>query len=415
MDGITAYVEECMQQLDYDLMDDDNRLLSAPRPEKEWTEERIDKIYAFCNDTVTIEQNLESVEVLFAASWSADVDETPFQKFLDKTLPDSAEYYLDEIVAHVNRLIDSEWKKLFVSSEWLATTAGMSAGDDESLASPLGVILVTLGEFLDEDFSRVLHEQFVKRLTTRLMNDSFKRYLNMFVYFLAQTASSAPHWKSQDDLFLFGRALERDADLLKLAWEDRVTGARKQVVDLGASAVRMLRGLVVAPSPGQFADFLHTSFLNKFADCPTFIIDFIMTKRLNGGEIGKDTKAAMMDTWKDKIGYQRRGTNDIFTGFTQGQSFLGAVDRSLANDDGHGKRGFFSYGKKATVASKLAKKEADEAKKRAEEKEEKRKKRDERKKAAKAEASAGGSAPPAAASGGNSGGVEVMSLDDLLR
>lgn len=376
-DGVRAYIAECKKRMDYDFWEDEK---SGGAPASEWSHKRLNFLYAFCNDLTTIEENMEVLELKFANVWTEDVDETPFQQLQGHIL-DDINFYIDEINEHVNRLVSDEWKKLFVSSAWQSADT-----------NPLRAILDTLADFMDEEFSVVIHDAHAKKLAKSMMMDSFRRYLSELFRYFKETQSSK--WKPTD-AEIFHAALARDAAELHSFWKDRTTSTRVQLVDQGRQAVDVLADLmryIASDKIDLFERVLRGRLIETFGDCPSFIITYIIEKR---SDVDSKTKARLTAVWNDLIKNQHR-ENDVFVNWKHGTTFLGAVSRDYAPES----RGFFGKKKKS---------KEDEATQRSRLKDEKRKAREVEKLQKRSKKKTPSAAPQA-----QSKEVGVASLADVL-
>jgi hypothetical protein len=376
-DGVRAYITECKKRMDYDYWEDEK---SGGAPSSEWSSRRLNFLYAFCNDLTTIEENLEVLELKFANVWTEDVDETPFQQLRDHIFED-INFYIDEISDHVNRLVSEEWKKLFVSSSWQSADS-----------NPLRAILDTMADFMDEEFSVVIHDAHAKVLTKSMMMDSFRRYLSELFRYFKETQNSK--WKPTD-AEIFHAALARDATELHSFWAGRTISTRTQFVDQGRQAIDVLADLmryIAGERTDLFERVLRGRLIENFGDCPSFVITYIIEKR---SDVDSKTKARLSAIWNDLIKSQHR-ENDVAVNWKQGSTFLGGISRDFAPES----KSFFSKKKKP---------KEDEAAQRSRVKDEKRKAREDEKLQKRSKKKA-----PSAAPSNQSKEVGVESLADLL-
>lgn len=375
VDGIRSYIGECKKQCDFDLWEDEK----GQGPYEEWAAKRLNFLFAFANDLSTIEQNLETIELKFANSWSDDVDQTPFQVLQDE-IPETVTFYVDEIIAHVEKVVSDAWNKMF-SKEWL-----------ESNTNPLSVILETEADFIQEDFATALQNAHAEKLTKSMMISCFRKYLNRLAAFLQSSVDAK--WKTDEEAKTFSWCLQRDSQQLQEFWTELVVRSRVQLVEQGSSAIHVLSELVLAvANEGALDKLIRDSILDSFGDCPSFVVQYIIEKR---GDLPKSARDAALARWKDRIAYQRR-VEDVFKDWKFGQTFLGGIDRSLGPEE---KAGFFG---RRTKPQK-----EDEQSRRRREKEEKRHARQQE---SQSKASSGKKKKKSAAANAE---VEVMTLQDLL-
>ncbi|KAK7198096.1 hypothetical protein NESM_000765800 [Novymonas esmeraldas] len=418
-DAIYAYLDECKQRSDFDYWEDDNSSLPTPQPTEEWQQRRMLFLYAFCNDCTTIENNLDTIELKFASCWDydspgggtaatgandgdggggsssggggggGDTFSTPFQKVQD-ALPDNAFYYLDEITAQVERIVEDQWVKVFRPGEWYADST-----------NPVQLIVNTEAEYIDEEFVTMLQEQRSRKLTRQMLIRNVEKYISTLVEFLADVIRN-PKKNAIDSWLTFVDCVQRDIDVSFTMWSERISDRRGRLLDLAQRALEVMRQLLTIKKPVDFGYLLQDKLLDDFGDCPTFVIRFCFEARSQ--EIDRETRERLMAVWAERTAYQKRDKKDMPTGgWTQPPSLLGTVDRTLAELEKPS--GFFGRSAKSKRAAEKQQKALQE----------KDAKRTARKVRRDADAAATKTRTPMAAPKVNSGAVEVASLADILK
>ncbi|KAI5684652.1 Exocyst complex component Sec6 [Leishmania braziliensis] len=410
-DSISAYLDECKQRSDFDYWEDDNNSLPSPQPAEEWQQRRMLFLYAFCNDCSTIESNLDTVELKFASCWDydnsggsddhgdgksagaggddGDTSSTPFQKVQNALLKD-AFYYLDEIAAQVERIVDGQWVKVFRSDEWYTDAT-----------NPVQLIVNTEAEYIDEEFVTMLQEQRSRKLTRQMLIRNVVKYINTLVEFLADVIRS-PKKNTVNSWLAFVDGVQRDMDISITMWSEHISDQQGRLLDLARRALDVMKQLLSVKRPVDFGYLLQDKLLDDFGDCPTFVIRFCFEARSQ--EIDYETRERLMAVWEERTTYQKRDKKDMPTvGWSQAPSFLGNVDRSLAELDKPS--GFFGRSTKKKRA-------AEQQQKVMQEKSAKRAARQARR---DADTAATKLIVPMATPKANSGAVEVVSLADILK
>ncbi|EPY39776.1 hypothetical protein AGDE_04152, partial [Angomonas deanei] len=174
--AICAYLDECKTRSDFDYCEEENASSANPESDEVWQTRRMQYLYAFCNDCATIESNLDTIEIKFASCWEdagdGDFSNTPFQKVQD-TLPENALYYLNEITLHVERVVESQWQLVARSGPWYT--------DEEN---PVQLIVETLAEYIDEEFTVMLPDQRQRKLIIQMLVRYVVKYFNTLLEFL---------------------------------------------------------------------------------------------------------------------------------------------------------------------------------------------------------------------------------------
>ncbi|KAG5475855.1 hypothetical protein CUR178_03568 [Leishmania enriettii] len=408
-DSLYAYLDECKQRSDFDYWEDDNNSLLNPQPAEEWQQRRMLFLYAFCNDCTTIENNLDTIELKFASCWGYDSPggggddgggeslgggsdsgdtSTPFQKVQDALLED-AFYYLDEITAQVERIVEDQWARVFRSTEWYA---------DET--NPVQLIVNTEAEYIDEEFVTMLQEQRSRKLTRQMLIRNVQKYIGTLVEFLADVIRS-PKKNTVESWLTFVDCVQRDIDLSFTMWSEHVSDRRGRLLDLAQRALEVMKQLLSIKKPVDFEFLLQDRLLDDFGDCPTFLIRFCFEARSQ--EIDRETRERLMEVWAERTAYQKREKDKPTVGWSQPPSFLGSVDRTLAELEKS--TGFFGRS--------IKKKRAAEQKQKI--MQEKDAKRAARKARRDADAAALKILVPMASPKANPGAVEVASLADILK
>ncbi|KAG5501452.1 hypothetical protein JKF63_03281 [Porcisia hertigi] len=349
-DSICAYIDECRQRSDFDYWEDENNSRPKPQPSEEWQQRRMLFLYAFCNDCTTIENNLDTVELKFASCWdydtpgggvddtraigAADDDEagggnssgaggddgemflTPFEK-VQEALLEAAFSYLDEITAHVERVVEDQWAKVFRPGEWYTDAT-----------NPVQLIVDTEAEYIEEEFVTMLPEQRSRKLTLQMLTRNAEKYMNTLIEFLADVIRN-PKKNTVDNWLIFVDCVQRDIDISVAMWSEHISDRQGQLLDLAQRALEVLRQLLSVKKAVDFDYLLQDQLLDDFGDCPTFVIRFCFVARSQ--EIDRETRERLMDVWSERIAYQKRDTKDMPTvGWSRPPSLLGTIDRSLA-------------------------------------------------------------------------------------
>ncbi|CBZ28198.1 conserved hypothetical protein [Leishmania mexicana MHOM/GT/2001/U1103] len=410
-DAIYAYLDECKQRTDFDYWEDENNSLPSPQPAEEWQQRRMLFLYAFCNDCTTIENNLDTIELKFASCWDydnpgagddeddgtsagadgdgGDIFSTPFRKLQDALLED-AFYYLDEITAQVERLVEEEWEKVFRTEEWYTDAT-----------NPVQLIINTEAEYIDEEFATMLQDQRSRKLTRQMLIRNIVKYINTLIEFLADLIRN-PKKNTVDSWLTFVDCVQRDIDISLGMWREHLSDRQGQLLDLGQRALELMKQLLSVKKPVDFGYLLQDKLLDDFGDCPTFVIRFCFEARSQ--EVDRETRERLMAVWAERTTYQKRDSKDKPTlGWSQPPSFLGSVDRSLAELEKPS--GFFGRSIKKKRAAERQQKLM----------EEKNAKRTARQARRDADAAATKILTPAVNPKANAGAVEVTSLADVLK
>ncbi|GET89749.1 hypothetical protein, conserved [Leishmania tarentolae] len=410
-DAIYAYLDECKQRSDFDYWEDENNSLPSPQNAEEWQQRRMLFLYAFCNDCTTIENNLDTIELKFASCWDYDSPDacegegdntrseaigddsdaffTPFRK-LQAVLLENAFYYLDEIAAQVERIVEEQWEKVFRSEEWYTDAT-----------NPVELIVNTEAEYIDEEFVTMLQDQRSRKLTRQMFIRNIVKYINTLVEFLADVIRN-PKRNTVESWLTFVDCVQRDIDISLTMWREHLLDRQGQLLDLAQRALEVMRQLLSVKKPVDFEYLLQDKLLDDFGDCPTFLIRFCFEARSQ--EVDRETRERLMAVWAERTTYQKRDSKDKPTmGWSQPPSFLGCVDRSLEELDKPS--GFFGRS--------IKKKRAAEKQQRA--MEEKSAKRAARKARRDADAAATTILSPVVSPKANATAVEVTSLADILK
>ncbi|CAJ1989967.1 hypothetical protein conserved [Leishmania donovani] len=410
-DAIYSYLDECKQRSDFDYWEDENNSLPNPQPAEEWQQRRMLFLYAFCNDCTTIESNLDTIELKFAPCWDydspgagddqgddtsaeaggvgGDIFSTPFRKLQDVLLED-AFYYLDEIAAQVERIVEDEWEKVFRTEEWYTDAT-----------NPVQLIVNTEAEYIEEEFATMLQDQRSRKLTRQMLIRNIVKYINTLVEFLADVIRN-PKKNTVDSWLTFVDCVQRDIDISLSMWREHLSDRQGRLLDLAQRALEVLKQLLSVKKPVDFGYLLQDKLLDDFGDCPTFVIRFCFEARSQ--EVDRETRERLMAVWAERTAYQKRDSKDKPTvGWSPPPSFLGSVDRSLAELEKPS--GFFGRSIKKKRAAERQQKVM----------EEKNAKRAARKARRDADAAATKILTPTASPKANAGAVEVASLADILK
>ncbi|KAH9593033.1 Exocyst complex component EXOC3/Sec6 [Trypanosoma melophagium] len=399
--AIEAYLEECKIRSDYDYWEEENE--SSGVPQEEWSSRRLAFLYAFCNDCSTIERNMDTIELKFASYWDDDdntnnnsngisvgENASPFQKTQD-LISEHALYYVDEIVLHVDRIVKAKWALVFRSKEWY-----------DADTNPTRVIVDTMSDFIDEEFTKALEEPRARIAMRRMMTQYIHKYLTTLMEFLGEVIRH-PNSRAVEDWNNFTDCLTRDTTIAMDMWGERVKEGRGQLVSTARRALELMVHLLAVSTPAEFNFVLQRDLLDDFGDCPTFVLRFLLLarRRLLAG----DAPEKMLAVWRERIAHQRRGDDDVpTTGWPRPPSILGAIDRRLADLEQRGGLLRASPQKKRTLADQ---------KRLAEEKEAKRQARKARREADAAAAKV--KAPTLVRKPKGNDEVEVANLADLLK
>lgn len=420
-EAIYAYLDECKQRSDFDYWEDTNASLPTPEAPEEWQQRRMLFLYAFCNDCTTIENNLDTIELKFASCWDYDnptgldggTDKTggggddggsgggsaadaagesfstPFQMVQD-ALPMNAFYYLDEITAQVERVVESQWAKVFRQGEWYS-----------DVTNPVQLIISTEADFIDEEFETMLQEQRSRKLIRQMLIRNVEKYISTLMEFLADAIRN-PKKNPVENWLIFVDCMQRDIDLSLDMWSNHFPEKQGGVLDLAKRALDVCKALLTVNKPVDFEYLLQDKLLDDFDDCPTFVIRFCFEVRPQ--EIDRDLRERLMAVWTERTAYQKRDKKDIpVRDPKKPPSFFGTLDRSIA--DLEKPTGFFSRSLKK-------KREAEQEQKAQQRKQTKRAARKAQQEAAVAATKKRGaiSAPKL-----RSNTVEVASLADILK
>lgn len=413
-EAVYAYLKECRERIDFDLWEEENASLPTPQAANDWQQRRVMLLYAFVNDCATVESNLDTVELRFASCWECAVvdgggDESrpgapphdggggnglsPFQRVQD-ALPDNVLFYLDEIVAHVERVVGDQWAAVFRAGLWYE--------DDNN---PVLLIVNTISEYIEEEFSVMLQEHRLRKVVRQMLVRYVQRYISTLLEFLGDVIRK-PKKNAVDNWNAFIDCMARDITISVNMWSQHCVEGQGQLLDLARKAMELMKDLLAVKKPVDFAYILQEKLLDDFGDCPTFVISFALEARQR--EVDQDTRERMKTIWEERTAYQRRdkGTDLPTAGWSQGPSFYGSIDRSIA--DLEHQRGIFR---------KSAKKKRDEemARKAAQEKETKRAARRARQEADAAAAAAARMRGPTRVLKASPQSVEVSSLADVLK
>ncbi|RNE99803.1 hypothetical protein TraAM80_07995 [Trypanosoma rangeli] len=324
-EAIKAYLEECKMHSDYDYWEEEND--TAGIPVEEWTMHRLVFLYAFCNDCSTIERNMDTIELKFASYWDEEEGgehSSPFQQTQD-LISEHVLFYVDEIVLHVERVVNAQWNLVFRSKEWY-----------DSNANPTEVIIDTIGDFIDEEFTKALEESRMRMAVRSMLTRYVHKYLTTLMEFLGevirhQSTRSVEDWNGFVDCF------SRDTVLAMKMWGERVKEGNGKLVNAARRVLELIMHLLSVKKPVDFNFLVQKDLLDEFGDCPSFVVRFILKARQK--ELDTETRDTMLSLWNECVAHQQRGADDVPTvGWSQAPSFLGALDRSMAELD---KRGSF--------------------------------------------------------------------------
>ncbi|RNF08271.1 uncharacterized protein Tco025E_07459 [Trypanosoma conorhini] len=322
-EAIGAYLEECKLHSDYDFWEEESE--STGIPVEEWTTRRLVFLYAFCNDCSTIERNMDTIELKFASYWDEEEGgeySSPFQKTQD-VLSEHASFYVDEIVLHVERVVSAQWSLVFRSKEWYGNNT-----------NPTEVIIDTMGDFIDEEFTKALEEPRMRMAMRSMLMRYVHKYITTLMEFLGevirhQSTRHVEDWNGFVDCF------SRDMVLAMEMWGERVREGNGKLVSAARRVLELIMHLLSVKKPVDFNFLVQKDLLDEFGDCPSFVVRFILQARQN--ELDKETRDAMLALWSERVAHQQRGDDDVPTvGWSQAPSILGALDRSLAELDKRG-------------------------------------------------------------------------------
>ncbi|KAF5219498.1 putative Exocyst complex component Sec6 [Trypanosoma cruzi] len=316
-EAIGAYLEECKIRSDYDFWEEENESMRISV--EEWTTRRLLFLYAFCNDCSTIERNMDTIEIKFASYWDDEEGgeySSPFQQTQD-LISEHALFYLDEIVLHVERVVDAQWALLFRSKDWYSV-------DD----NPTQVIIDTMSDFIDEEFTKALEETRMRLAMRSMLTRYVQKYLTTLMEFLGEVIRHQNN-RSVEDWNAFVDCFSRDTVLAMDMWDERVKEGNGKLVNSARRVLEVIMHLLSVKKPVDFNFIVQKDLLDDYGDCPSFVVRFILQARQN--ELDKDSRDTMMALWNERVAFQQRGPDDVPTvGWSQPPSFLGALDRSLA-------------------------------------------------------------------------------------
>lgn len=341
-ESIYAYLEECKQRSDLDYWEDANAALPTPEAAEEWQQRRMLFLYAFCNDCTTIENNLDTIELKFASCWDYDSSTglgggnetgagaaadataaagdsfaTPFQKVQD-TLPLNAFYYLDEITAQVERVVEAQWAKVFRQGDWYSDAT-----------NPVQLIISTEADFIDEEFETMLPEQRSRKLIRQMLIRNIEKYISTLMEFLADVIRN-PKKNPVDSWLIFVDCMERDMELSMEMWSNHFPDKQGSVLDLARRALVLCKELLTVRKPVDFEYLLQDKLLDDFDDCPTFVVRFCFEARPQ--EVDREMRDRFMAIWAERTAYQKRDKKDIpVRDPKKPPSFFGTVDRTIAD------------------------------------------------------------------------------------
>ena len=324
----------------------------------QWSDERIQALCAYCNDMSKIEESLEIIESKFATVLEAD--QSPFQDFMPE-LPDTTFFFLEQIADEVDFTMKKGWESMF-SSDW-------NVGE----MNPLTTIINTITEYFNEDFAAFLEEQWSTKLLRTMIPMITSRYITYFVRFLREKKNTITE--------AFTANFSRDISLLSEMWRTLEADSKaKKVVQNAVNALNALFHVMNAPNAEQFGIALATHLLDEYPDCPTLVIETIINNRT---DVDKKGREALMQTWRAKIAYQERSTDDLpTTGWSGVKSVLGMVDKSTA-DHKTGIWHALTHKKTAAEREKEAKEKARQQARKEKEKQKKKKEKEEKQKGGK--------------------------------
>nr|CCC52669.1 conserved hypothetical protein, fragment [Trypanosoma vivax Y486] len=320
--AIECYLMECRMHSDYHWWEaeEEERCKREGGAKEDWTACRLLFLYAFCNDCSVIERNMDTVELKFVSSWDDEqgCDNTSAFDKVRNTMAEHVLYYIDEIVMHVERLVENKWELIFRSKEWY---------DDD--ANPMQVIVDTLADYVDEEFSTALGEPRARMATRRMMPRFVHKFLTTLMEFLGD-AIRHPKSMGVSNWHSFVNCFARDISLALDMWSKRVTEGRGQLIKTARQALELMKSLLSVEKPVDFDFIVQKDLLDGFGDCPSFVVHFLIQARQK--VLGTETCGTMLSLWEERIAHQQRGEDDIPTaGWFQAPSFLGELDRTIAS------------------------------------------------------------------------------------
>ncbi|RHW67979.1 Exocyst complex component Sec6 [Trypanosoma brucei equiperdum] len=320
--AIESYFSECKLLIDYDRWEEmeQKQKSGGNSGNEEWKMRRLAFLYAFCNDCSVIERNMDTVELVFVSYWNEEEgleDNSPFIQTQD-VLVDHASHYIDEVILHVERMVEGQWPDVFRSKGWYE-------GED----SPTRIILDTMADFIDEEFSCSFEASQLHTVTHRMMQRYIQKFLTELMEFLGD-AVRHPSSKAAKDWNEFVNCFVRDIVITIDMWKARISDSRGKLISKVNKALELVKNLLAVRKPVDFDFIVQKDLLDDFGDCPTFVVRFLLLSRKK--EIGEDTCNSMLALWDERIAHQRRDADDKPTaGWKQMPSFFGMLDRSLAD------------------------------------------------------------------------------------
>lgn len=354
VDAILAYLDTCKNGMDYDTWEETygGSGDAAAAAVDEWQQRRLLLLYALCNDCRTVENNLDSVELKFAVCWdtnpltagpgvgdlspAAGAADSPFLK-IQEVLFDLSLYFLNEIHEQVERVMSSQWPLAFREGPWY---------DDEM--NPVWLVLTTQAEYMDEEFKVMVAEpEKVRKLCSYLLQHFVSRYIATLVEFLADVIRN-PKKHPVPDWALFVDNIVRDIDRTQETWKKRVArDIQSELLNNAVDAMNLMKELLCIKKVVDLEFLLRDQLLDKFGDCPTFVIQYVLESRPK--EVAVESKERMMALWQDMTRVQQR-VNDIPVKWNKPRSVFGLLDREIGQYYKSG--GFFSKSAKKKIMAK---------------------------------------------------------------
>lgn len=346
-DGIYTYLITCKNGVDYDSWEEQNEAeanatkggqkaaVSNTGETKEWEQRRLLLLYALCNDVDTIKNNVDIIKMRFSmcwdftnsvspsgelgsSSWTSSEEASPFP-LVHETLSDLNLYCLQEIDAQVDRVVAHQWNLMFRVGPWY-----------DSEKNPFQVILMTQMEYIDEEYRTMVPEIQVRKLATKMLSSTVHHFLSALLEFLADVIRNSKKFPV-DDWGVFVDHFMRDIDLITQVWQERVgKEVSREVYETSIEAIRLMKELLCVKKAVDFEFLIRDSLLEKFGDCPSFVIQYSLDSRL--GQLTVESRERMMKIWKEIIRPQQRDNNDMISGshWDRPPSPFGLLNRDIA-------------------------------------------------------------------------------------
>lgn len=346
-DGICTYLNTCRNGIDRDSWEEQNEAgtnankggqkaaTSNAEEVKDWEQRRLLFLYALCNDVDTIKNNVDAIKMRFSmcwdftnsvspsgelgsSSWASSEDASPFP-LVHETLSDLSLYCLQEIDVQVDRVVAQQWVLMFRVGPWY-----------DSEKNPFRVILMTQMEYIDEEYRTMVPEIQLRKLATKMLSSTVHHFLSALLEFLADVIRNSKKFPV-DDWGVFVNHFIRDIDLLTQVWQERVgKEVSRDVYETSIEAVRLMKELLCVKKPVDFEFLIRDSLLEKFGDCPTFVIQYSLDSRLS--QLSVESRERMMKIWKEIIRPQQRDNNDMISRsqWDRPSSPFGLLNRDIA-------------------------------------------------------------------------------------